>query len=167
MVNLNLARINAASPYAVSLAKGGDCRFTSDSGAIYFVSFIEDEILQSAESYEIVISNPSNKKSPRDTKLRDTILTIIYEFFESSESALLYICDTGDSKQQMRHRLFSYWFNTAPRKDDFAFMSADIRDADGMQNYAAIIIRLDNPYFESVISEFYETVRTLREKPRQ
>jgi len=27
-------------------------------------------------------------------------------------------------------------------------MSADIRDADGIQNYAAIIIRLDNPNFE-------------------
>lgn len=44
-------------------------------------------------------------------------------------------------------------------------MPADIRDADGMQNYAAVIVRLDNPHLESVISEFYATVKTLREKP--
>ena len=38
-------------------------------------------------------------------------------------------------------------------------MSADIRDADGIQNYAAIIIRLDNPNLKSIVAEFTETIQ--------
>lgn len=164
MVTLDIDRINASAPYIVSLTRGGDCRFTTDAGVMYFVSFMEDDILQNVNSYEIIISNPTNKKSPQDPKLRDTILSIVYEFFESSQSALLYICDTGDSKQVLRHRLFSYWFNSATRKKDYAFMSAEITDAEGAQNYAAIIARLDNPDLEIIVNEFYLVVKTLREK---
>ena len=45
------------------------------------------------------------------------------------------------------------------------FMSADIRDADGIQNYAAIIIRLDNPNLKSIVAEFTETIQKLSQKP--
>mgnify|MGYP001537902201 CR=1 FL=1 len=61
----------------------------------------------------------------------------------------------------MRNRLFEFWFHSSPRKSDFAFMSADIRDADGIQNYAAIIIRLDNPNLKSIVAEFTETIQML------
>ena len=57
------------------------------------------------------------------------------------------------------------WFHSSPRKSDFAFMSADIRDADGIQNYAAIIIRLDNPNLKSIVAEFTETIQMLSQKP--
>ena len=46
-------------------------------------------------------------------------------------------------------------------KSDFVFMSADIRDAEGIPNYAAIVVRLDNPRLTSVIAEFTETVQLL------
>ena len=68
-------------------------------------------------------------------------------------------------KQSMRNRLFEFWFHSSPRKSDFAFMSADIRDADGIQNYAAIIIRLDNPNLKSIVAEFTETIQMLSQKP--
>ena len=164
-MKLNIDRINSSSPYTVSLDERGTCHLVTDSGVMYLISFIEDDLLQYAESYQMIISNVSNKKSPRDSKLRRTILAIIYEFFENSEHALLYICDTGDRKQRMRQRLFSYWFNSSSRKSDFAFMSADITDIEGIQNYAAIILRIDNPSFESIMNEFYMTVRVLRQKP--
>ena len=64
----------------------------------------------------------------------------------------------------MRNRLFEFWFHSSPRKSDFAFMSADIRDADGIQNYAAIIIRLDNPNLKSIVAEFTETIQMLSQK---
>ena len=51
------------------------------------------------------------------------------------------------------------------RKSDFVFMSADIRDAEGIPNYAAIVVRLDNPRLTSVIAEFTETVQLLSQKP--
>lgn len=44
-------------------------------------------------------------------------------------------------------------------------MSADIRDAEGIPNYAVIVVRLDNPRLTSVIAEFTETVQLLSQKP--
>lgn len=44
-------------------------------------------------------------------------------------------------------------------------MSADIRDLERELNYAAIIVRLDNPRLTSVIAEFTETVQLLNQKP--
>lgn len=166
MVGLNLKRINSNSPYAVTALRDSMCfRFVTDFGVIYYVSFLEDELMLSDESYQFIIANTNNRKSPRDSKLRRAIMAIVYEFFECSNTTLLYICETGDSKQSMRNRLFEFWFHSSPRKSDFAFMSADIRDADGIQNYAAIIIRLDNPNLKSIVAEFTETIQMLSQKP--
>ena len=68
--------------------------FITDSSAEIFVSFEEDDILQSGLSYQFGISNPKGSKSPRDLKVRDTILSIVQEFFEKNQAGLLYICET-------------------------------------------------------------------------
>lgn len=92
-------------------------------------------------------------------------MAIIHEFFESTKAALLYICETGDSRQSMRNRLFEFWFNSSPRKFEFIFISANIEDAEGVQNYVAIISRLDNPQLKDVVSEFTETMQLFSQKP--
>ncbi len=166
MVNLDLKRINSHSPYHVTASRDKHSfRFVTDFGVDYSISFLEDELLTSDDTYQFIIANTNDKKSPRDSKLRKAIISIIYEFFEASNTTLLYICETGDSKQSMRNRLFEFWFKSSERKSEFAFLSADIRDADGILNYAAIISRLDNPRLGKVISEFLTTVQTLSIKP--
>ena len=65
----------------------------------------------------------------------------------------------------MRNCFFEFWFYFSSCIFVFAFMSADIRDADGIQNYAAIIIRLDNPNLKSIVVEFTETIQMLSQKP--
>ena len=166
MVDLNLDRINSHSPHVVTASEGSmSFQFVTDFGVTYNVSFLEDELMLSDESYQFIIANTNNKKSPRDSKMKQTIMAIVYEFFECSNTTLLYICETGDSKQEMRNRLFEIWFNSSLRKSDFVFMSADIRDAEGIPNYAAIVVRLDNPRLTSVIAEFTETVQLLSQKP--
>lgn len=166
MVNLDLDRINSHSPYIVTVSGGAMCfQFVTDFGVTYNVSFLEDELMLSDESYQFIIANTNNKRSPRDSKMKQTIMAIVYEFFECANTTLLYICETGESRQGMRNRLFEIWFNSSSRKSDFAFMSADIRDAEGIPNYASIIVRLDNPRLTSVIAEFTETVQLLSQKP--
>ena len=83
MVSLNLERINSNSPYAVTALRDSMCfRFVTDFGVIYYVSFLEDELMLSDESYQFIIANTNNRKSPRDSKLRRAIMAIVYEFFE-------------------------------------------------------------------------------------
>ena len=75
--------------------------------------------------------NVNNIPSPRDLKMRDTVMLIIENFFNMNEAALLYICESGDCKQHMRSRLFEYWFSSYQMKDKFILMPVCIKDMDG------------------------------------
>ena len=67
MVDLNLDRINSHSPYVVTASEGSMFfQFVTDFGVTYNVSFLEDELMLSDESYQFIIANTNNKKSPRD-----------------------------------------------------------------------------------------------------
>lgn len=163
---LSLACINQTSSYRVETTeKDGFYQFFTDGGVHYFVGFMEDDILFANNSFQLIIANLNNHKSPRDHKVRDTIVSIVDEFFNRNNSTLLYICETGDDKQRMRSRLFEYWFSTYNRKALFTMMSSSIIDADGIVNFATIILRNDNPHLSEIISEFTESIQLLSQKP--
>ena len=159
---LSLKRINENSSYPVeTTGEDGFYQFFTDGGVHYSVGFMEDDILLSQNSYQLIIAN----KSPRDHKVRDTIIAIVDEFFRNNNSTLLYICETGDSKQSMRSRLFEYWFSTYNRKALFTMISSSIVDEEGVVNFATIILRNDNPNLSEIIAEFTESIQLLSQKP--
>lgn len=163
---LSLENINAASPYLVRLGGvTGTYEFITDSGVEIGIGFIEDDMVRSTISYQFIITNLNNRKSPRDNKIKETILLIVEEFFEKNQAALLYICETSDGKQKMRSRLFEFWFQTFEHKALFSTFSTTFVDED-IENFASVIIRNDNPDISKVILEFYETLENLRQKPR-
>lgn len=154
------------SSYPVeTTGEDGFYQFFTDGGVHYSVGFMEDDILLSQNSYQLIIANINNHKSPRDHKVRDTIIAIVDEFFRNNNSTLLYICETGDSKQSMRSRLFEYWFSTYNRKALFTMISSSIVDEEGVVNFATIILRNDNPNLSEIIAEFTESILLLSQKP--
>ena len=50
-------------------------------------------------------------------------------------------------------------------KDKFILMPVSIEDMDGVENFAALIIRKDNPNILDIVAEFSNTVAMLRVKP--
>ena len=167
MQSLSLEHINEKSSYQVEPTdKDGFYQFFTDGGVHYFIGFMEDDVLFVKNSYQLIIANLNNHKSPRDSKVRDTIVSIVDEFFNRNNSTLLYICETGDDKQRMRSLLFEYWFSTYNRKALFTMMSSSIVDADGIVNFATIILRNDNPHLSEVITEFTESIQLLSQKPQ-
>ncbi len=75
MEELELNRINANSPYIVELDfSTGLFKFVSDFGVSFSVAFEKDELLQSGESYQFALTNYEGTKSPRDSKVRETVL---------------------------------------------------------------------------------------------
>ena len=163
---LSIERINADAPYLVeSIGKAGFYQFFTDGGEHYSIGFMEDDILLTRDSFQLIIANINNHKSPRDRKVRDTIISIVDEFFYCNNSTLLYICETGDNKQRMRSRLFEYWFSTYNRKALFTMLSSSIVDADGIVNFATIILRNNNPHLSEIIAEFTESIQLLSQKP--
>ena len=139
--------------------------FMTDNMAEIFISFEKDDILQSGIVYQFGISNPQGTKSPRDPKVRNTILAIIEEFFNKNKAALLYICETGDGMQKMRSRLFQYWFSIYNEREEYLFLPQIVYDEEENENYAALIIRKDNPCFVELVSEFTDTINLLNGKP--
>ena len=162
---LSLSSINSASPYEVRRRGNDTYSFITDSSIEIFVSFEKDDILQSGLSYQFGISNPKGSKSPRDSKVRETILSIVQEFFEKNQAGLLYICETGDGMQRMRNRLFKYWFSIYGESDDYYFQPMTIYDEEDNENFAALIIRYDNPKFSEIVREFTTTINLLNSKP--
>lgn len=164
MNRLSLQAINESSSYDVTEVGEGCYQFFTDNGVHCTVEFVLDDSLMSRETYHLVIVNVNHKKSPSDAKVRDTIIAIIDEFFVENNKTLLYICETGDKKQALRNRLFERWFSTYERKAQYTFV-ASLKDDEGIENYAAIIVRNDNPDLSAIIAEFTETISLLSTKP--
>lgn len=165
MVNLNLKRINSLSPYRLTpTSRPLFYKFVTDFDVNYTIGFMPDNLQSEIEAYEFVIINDYNLKSPRDPKLKRTILSLVYEFFHSQEAVMLYLCDTGDERQAERSRLFTMWFRNSPYSQMLACLSADFCQ-EGIINYLTIITRLDHPRFTDITRLFGEAVQIMRKKP--
>ena len=166
MTQLSIENINSVTPYKVKLfEKDGSYRFVTDNDVKLAVSFMYDDMILQEGAYQLIIANLNNKKSPRDYKVKDTILAIVEEFFEKNQVALLYICSTGDGKQSMRSRLFGHWFEASNHKISYSTMNTSLVDSDGIINEATIIVRNDNPNMVQLLTEFTETAQLLSHKP--
>ena len=166
MRKLDLALINKHAPYVVKATSqlGAYC-FIADSGAEFSVGFMPDDLIQTDESYELVIGNLNGRKSPRDKKVKQTVAAIVEEFFNVNEATLLFICSTNDGKQMMRGRLFQYWFDSYANNNRFTMITSTLTDEYGIDNVAAVIIRNDNPNLAKVLSEFGDTIGLFSNKP--
>ena len=163
MNRLNLSEINLNIPYTI-WEKDGSYLFKTDYGIVYKISFMEDDTIWDSGAYQFLITNLSNSASPNDSKLKLTILYILESFFKVNNDILLYICETGDGKQAMRNRLFIRWFQQYSEHHLYYFKTLEIQ-AEGIMNFAAIIVRFDNPKINEIIQEFDMITNTLGDKP--
>lgn len=165
MVIFDAEYINKAAPYTVWKTNiDGMLEFITDSGIRFNVGFQTSDILTCAETYQFIIVNTEHKKSPKDPKLRNTIMAIIESFFMLNNKVMLYICDTGDSKQAFRSHLFEYWSRIFPHKNLYYTTSVNILDEEEIMNYASLTLRLDHPNFAEAVNEFAELARLFSEK---
>lgn len=86
---LSLDRINESASYPVEACeKEGFFQFFTDNGTHYSIGFMEDDILLSWDSFQLIVANINNHKSLRDRKVRNTIIAIIDESFHANNSTL-------------------------------------------------------------------------------
>lgn len=168
-MKLDIGKINAKSPYKVSPIPNVDfVSFLTDYGVQYVIGFDHDDIaMPVTETYQFSIINGNNKKSPRDPKVRDTIIAVVENFFVENQEVMLYICETADGRQSMRNRLFEYWFNYYKNNGSIIFLSATIKDEEGIPNHAGIILRSDHPRLKEIIDEFTDTITLFNDKPEE
>ncbi len=163
MVNLDLEIVNKLSPYPVKVRTEKVYYFKTDFGMLCTIMFMEDYSIWETGAYQFIINNESNTPSPLDTKLRDTVFILIEAFFNVNPEILLYICETGDGKQEFRSRLFVRWFNTYSGRDAYILETAEVKDGE-TNNFAALIVQKSNPKLSKILSEFDETISILTHK---
>ena len=162
MYALDLDRLNLRSPYYVWQGKDGVYAFDTEHGACYEIGLsINVEMLQ-MEVCAFDINNTNHKPSPNDHKLRDTVLAIIEEFFQSNGGVLLYICATGDGMQKFRFRLFLRWFNTDEHRNLYELRTIEDVMDDETLNYGAIIVEKTHPELDLILARFDELAAFLK-----
>ena len=114
-----------------------------------------DDLIRSDESYEFIIGNLNGVKSPRDKKVKATVIAIVEEFFNANKATMLFLCSTSDGKQLMRGRY----------RNRFTMVTSTLLDEYGIDNVASVIIRNDNPNLGKVLAEFGETIEMFSHKP--
>lgn len=161
---LNLNRLNIRSPYSVWQVRDGSYGFKTKHDVLYRVVFSPDQTIWENGAYEFGILNENRKASPNDKHLRETIFCIIEEFFKANPEILLYQCETGDNRQAMRDRLFLRWFSEYEHSGLYYIKVAEII-AEGVSNFAAVIVQRSNPNFEAIMNDFDNFVGLFKQKP--
>lgn len=162
---LRLNKLNVRSAYSVWDAGKQSYGFKTDYGVLYRVVFADDQTIWENCAYEFCILNENERVSPGDAKVKDTIIAIIQEFFAVNPYILLYQCETGDNRQSARGRLFLRWFQQSGKESEYQVRVCEII-AEGIPNYAAIIVQKSNPRLKTIMRDFDEFVTFFREKPQ-
>ena len=164
MKALNLDLLNINSPYSVwNVGKYG-YGFKTKYGVLFRIVIAPDETIWENGAYEFSIINENSLISPNDQDVQLTIVAIIEEFFRNNPDILLYQCETGDNKQAARERLFLKWFPNYS-SGRYAINATDI-EAEGISNFAAVIVQRDNPQLKKILSDFDNFVGFFKDKPQ-
>ena len=155
---LDTTSINLSAPYLVWKEDGRRYCFETESGGLFQITFDLEQSIWLDGAYELGIQNIKHVASPRDIRLKQTIIAIIEEFFRQNPGILLYICETGDGKQAQRSRLFLHWF----REYQGLYVIKSIRiKSEGVDNFASIIVQQSNPALQQIILDFEQMVSDL------
>ena len=160
MKPLGINRINIYAPYKVWMVDRF-IRFETDYGIKYAVDFeLDDNPYYVA--YWFNLTNPQHTKSPGDTKIAQTVICIIEEFFNQNPDILLYMCSTDNGQQAQRARLFLRWFNGAQQQQKYLIRATEVR-GEGQQEYVALIVPRKHPKVDEIVQRFDDEVRMFDE----
>ena len=160
MNRLDTECINDYAPYKVE-EDSGQYIFETDHGILYGVSFDEEPMPGSLKAYWFNLANYSQKASPRDVKIRTTVILIIEEFFRVNPDILLYMCDSANNQQAQRSRLFLHWFNTYGQQTEYYTCTEMVKDGNE-ENYIAFIVKRNHPQLQAIIDMFNKQIAMFR-----
>ena len=160
MNKLDISKININSPYKV-WNEGDIIYFVTESGIKYAVDF-DDDNNPYYTAFWLNLKNESNKKSPGDRKIPQTLICIIEDFFRQNQDVLLYMCSTAGGQQAQRARLFLRWFNGAEQQKHYVVRAAEVK-GEGHKEYVALIAQRSNPNIEDILEIFEEELAMFNE----
>jgi hypothetical protein len=167
---LDVTRINIYAPYKI-WSDGDIYRFETDNGIKYLVDF-ELDSNPYYTAYWFNLTNPEHSKSPGDTKIAQTVICIIEEFFRLNPEVLLYMCSTDKEQQAQRARLFLRWFNGYEQQKRYVIKSTEVKgigpDGKPRKEYVALIVPRIHPLVDEIVNRFDEEIQMFNDnKPNE
>jgi hypothetical protein len=137
--------------------------FETDSKIIYEIQFKPTPYLfDSSQEYakftfEFVIAvlhNPLQGRPPLDGNTSRTIAKIFEDFYQKFNNIVtIYICESSDNRQMVRHRKFNIWFEEF-HENMFLKIDTIFMDTQGIRVPSSLIIKKDNPFRTQIFDEF-------------
>ena len=167
---LDVTRINIYAPYKI-WSDGDIYRFETDNGIKYLIDF-ELDSNPYYTAYWFNLTNPEHSKSPGDTKIAQTVICIIEEFFRLNPEVLLYMCSTDKEQQAQRARLFLRWFNGYEQQKRYVIKSTEVKgvgpDGKPRKEYVALIVPRIHPLLDEIVNRFDEEIQLFNDnKPNE
>ena len=100
---------NLRHPYRFQKTDNNTFCFETDSGQKYQAYFIEFP----TNNYRLYSFSFDKEEGLKyfDSRIKDTVITILSEFCNADNQILAYTCDVSDGHELARKRLFNKWFN--------------------------------------------------------
>ena len=146
---------NSQLPYEFCKESDWNYSFITISGVKYIAYFVDYSVYHPDfdEVYTFNFEPEESTPHPIDPKIAATIVTILQEFFQSKERAMILVCDNIDGKENKRNRLFSRWYTNFKTKDILKF------DASATTEEYQFLLSSSHPRKEKLIAAFYELVK--------
>jgi len=128
----------------------GEYRFLTDKG-IEYIAYFNRVPIESCIVYNFVFAKSTVGRFGMDSKIRNTIFSIISDFWEDYEEVILFVCDSSDGRSEIRMRLFDYWYRLLKNDNNVTkidFLLDKIK--------VSIIAKEDNPLLDLAKKEIQE-----------
>lgn len=131
--------------------------FTTDSGVVYKAYFLDMSTY--APHFESVYTFNFESDSPTsgyDSRVADTICTILERLFADNKNAVIVIYDSTDDRERGRNRLFQQWYRCL---GEISIEKIDRHCATPDYDiYSSLLIHQENPKRMLIIESFERLV---------
>jgi hypothetical protein len=150
--------LSSLHPYSFKKTAHLSYEFLTKHGITYRVYFmpVYDNYPELLNTYSFSIEPESNQPHPIDRCIADTVATILKQFFETIENAMIMVCDNSDGKQRKRRNLFNRWFHYY-NDGSMTTFNAEAQAGD-YELLLSIYFRNDNPYRQQIAKAFGDLV---------
>lgn len=116
------------------------------------------------DTFEFVISltnGPADSLPLSDPLIEPTIVKIFQDFFARRGVVVVYICDSSDNRQAVRHRMFNRWFD---RYKHLGFVKFDAQLLDPSSTiYTSVMVHRSYPHRTAVFEAFLDLTDEINE----
>lgn len=133
--------------------------FTTVHGIEYRVYFLDYSAYLPGFGgvYSFNIEPENEIPHPIDSRIAQTVVHILRQFFSNHENSMIMVCDNSDGKELKREKLFSRWFTF--------YNDGTIRKFDASSGneyytlYVSLFVHEHNPHIRDLVAAFYELVK--------